>query len=213
MAWCFPYFKPFLGYHVSNPGKREALENFYACCEILKLLRHFFPNLYKQCSLDAWVWGFKGTALLETINDYLKLFNETELENIIKQLVYRLIRMRSFENSRIRNKYWHIIVDGTHLYSATERHCPYCLTREHKDKETGKVNWTEYYHSVLEAKLVINNCIVISIATEFIENEAPNTPKQDCELNLKQSFKNYALNKEDIDFYPDSLRYRFAETS
>ena len=63
----------------------------------------------------------------ETINNYLKLFSETELENIIQQMVYRLIRMRSFENSRIRNKYWHIVVDGTQLYSSNERHCPYCL--------------------------------------------------------------------------------------
>ena len=119
----------------------------------------------------------------ETINDYLKLFEATELECIIHKLVYRLIRMRSFENSRIRNKYWHIVVDGTQLYNSNERHCPQCLTKEHKYKENGNIKWTEYYHNALEAKLVINGCIVISIATEFIENEKPNASKQDCELN------------------------------
>ena len=237
-------------YYKKKPVKRkeirEALENFNACCELLKLLRHFFPDLIpmlKQVSdprhqsytdYENYVLLFvrilgavfhigsmrkisvelnnkiciSNVAVMlkhedlqelpywETINNYLKLFSETELENIIQQMVYRLIRMRSFENSRIRDKYWHIVIDGTQIYSSNERHCPYCLTREHKDKETGKVKWTEYYHCVLEAKLVINNCIVISIATEFIENEEPDAPKQDCEQNafyrlakkLKQRF-------------------------
>ena len=91
--------------------------------------------------------------------------------------------MRSFENSRIRNKYWHVVVDGTHLYSFTERHCGHCLVREFKEKLTGAVIRREYYHAVLEAKLVILGDVVISIATEFVENESPEINKQDCELN------------------------------
>jgi hypothetical protein len=50
-----------------------------------------------------------------TINNYLEKFDSTELESIIQKLVYRLLRMRSFEDSRIRNKYWQIAVDGTQL--------------------------------------------------------------------------------------------------
>ncbi len=38
-----------------------------------------------------------------------------------------------------------------------------------------------YYHYVLEAKLVVGD-IVISIDTEFVENEDENVEKQDCEL-------------------------------
>ena len=91
--------------------------------------------------------------------------------------------MRTFENSKIRNKYWQVIVDGTQLYTFNDRHCEHCLKREHKDKESGQVVRTEYYHVVLEAKLVINGNIVISIATEFVENESPEVKKQDCELN------------------------------
>ena len=130
-----------------------------------------------------------------TINNYLEKVDPVELEEIIQKLVYRLIRMRSFEGSRLRNKYWQILIDGTGLCSFNERHCPNCLTKEHKDKD-GNISWTEYNHSVLEAKLVLNGNIVVSIATEFIENEKPNAPKQDCELNtfyrmaakLKQRF-------------------------
>jgi hypothetical protein len=131
----------------------------------------------------------------KTINDYLEKLQPTELEEIIPQLVNRITRMRSFEKSRIRNKYWQVIVDGTHLYTFDERHCEHCLKREFKD-DTGVVMRTEYYHVALEAKLVIESSIVISIATEFVENESADVKKQDCELNafyrlakkLKQHF-------------------------
>lgn len=129
-----------------------------------------------------------------TINDYLETLDSKALELVVPQLVSRLIRSRAFEGSRIRNRYWQIIVDGSELYNANKRHCPHCLTREHRDAQ-GKVVWTEYYHNVLEAKLVLNGTIVVSIATEFIENEAPNTTKQDCErkafYRLAEKLKRY----------------------
>lgn len=40
-----------------------------------------------------------------------------------------------------------------------------------------------YYHKVLEAKIVLSDEVVISIGTEFIENEKENVSKQDCEIN------------------------------
>jgi len=117
-----------------------------------------------------------------TINDYLEKLPSTESEAIIPKLVYRITRMRSFENSRIRGKYWHMVVDGTQLYSFDERHCAHCLTREFKN-EAGEVVRTQYYHALLEAKLVLNENMVISLATEFVENETATVEKQDCELN------------------------------
>jgi len=131
----------------------------------------------------------------KTINDFLELLEPTELEEVIPQLINRITRMRSFENSRIRNKYWHVVIDGTHLYTFDEEHCKHCLKREFKD-DNGNVVRTEYYHVVLEAKLVVDDNIVISIATEFVENESSDVKKQDCELNafyrlakkLKQHF-------------------------
>jgi hypothetical protein len=106
--------------------------------------------------------------------------------------------MRSFENSKIRGKYWHILVDATQICTFKERHCPHCLTREHKDKKKN-ILWVDYYHVVLEAKLVLHDNIVLSIATEFVENEldeagkpvpepeskkklSQEKKKQDCEL-------------------------------
>ena len=118
----------------------------------------------------------------KTINDYLKELNPTELEGIIPKLALRLTRMRSFENSRIRNKYWQIVLDGTQLHTFNEQHCEHCLVKEYKEKATGAIIRREYYHVVLEAKLVILDDVVISVATEFVENESPDVKKQDCEL-------------------------------
>jgi len=47
-------------------------------------------------------------------------------------------------------------------------------------KETS--SGTIYYHPVLEAKLVTDNGMALSISTTFIENEREDVDKQDCEL-------------------------------
>lgn len=62
-----------------------------------------------------------------------------------------------------------------------ERHCPNCLSETRK-KEGGKTE-KRYYHKVLEAKLVLGEKLVVSLGTEFIENEREDVSKQDCELN------------------------------
>jgi hypothetical protein len=107
----------------------------------------------------------------KTINDCLEKFNPVQLQEIIQVLAVKLIRCKAFLNSRLRGKYWQVIVDGSGLYMFDERHCEHCLTRTHKDK-TGKVTHVDYYHYVLEAKIVFNGSIVISICSEFVENEA-----------------------------------------
>lgn len=40
-----------------------------------------------------------------------------------------------------------------------------------------------YYHKVLEAKIVLSEHVIISLETEFIENEDEKVSKQDCEIN------------------------------
>ena len=94
----------------------------------------------------------------------------------------RLLSEGDSQSSRIRNKFWHIVFDGTQLCVFKERHCEHCLKREFKDENKNVIR-TEYYHVVLEAKLVINEKIVLSVGSEFVENENPDVKKQDCELN------------------------------
>lgn len=167
-------------FHIGSMRKITEDFNNDTCIENFKLML----DLDDLAELPHW----------KTINDYLEELNPNELETILPKLVTRLIRMHTFDNSRIRGKYWQIIVDGVEMHNTNKRHCPHCLTREHKDKD-GNIVWVEYYHCVLEAKLVLNGKIVVSIATEFIENQKPNVSKQDCErkafYRLEKKLKRY----------------------
>ena len=91
----------------------------------------------------------------------------------------RLLRSRVFEGSRIRGKYWQVIVDGTQLESSRRELDPKSLYRIHR-KDTPE-EYREYYYYVLEAKLVLRKNILVSIMTEFVENEGSEDEKQDCE--------------------------------
>ena len=71
------------------------------------------------------------------------------------------------------------MVDGTCLMTFKKRHYKHCLKRVYNKGEENE--YTIYYHYVLEAKLVVGK-IVISLDSEFIENEDENVEKQDCEM-------------------------------
>jgi hypothetical protein len=116
----------------------------------------------------------------ETINDYLKKLEDKELEQIIVKLIKHLIRMRSFEINRVIGKHWQIIFDGVQLESSRKELDEKCLYRVHNK---GKENeYKEYYYYVLEAKLVLGDKIIVSLMSEFVENENKEAEKQDCEL-------------------------------
>src|SRR5699024_826142 len=116
----------------------------------------------------------------DTINNFLSGLKPADLEKIRTYMIKELLKKRSFDDYRINGKYWGIIFDGTGLFSFKEKHCDHCLKRVYTDKETGEKT-TIYMHHVLEAKLVVGD-LVLSIGSEFIENEFEDTPKQDCEL-------------------------------
>jgi len=116
----------------------------------------------------------------ETINDYLKRIDAEALQNVATELVRRLLRMRVFEDARIKGKYWQVLLDGTQLYSSREELPGYYLyRRHHKGTEN---EYKEYYYYLLEAKLVLGEKIVVSILSVFVENEDREPDKQDCEL-------------------------------
>lgn len=130
-----------------------------------------------------------------TVNECLSKLDNTELEKIRKKMIYGLIRKKSFDSAKFLGKHWLVIVDATQLFSFKERHCEHCLTKTF-NKGTEQES-TIYYHQVLEAKIVLDDDMVVSIATEFIENETENISKQDCEIN---SFKR--LSKSLKKMYP-----------
>lgn len=84
-----------------------------------------------------------------------------------------------FDKYRCKDKYFQIVVDGTGVMSFKERHCKHCLKKVYNKGDENE--YSLYYHYVLEAKLVVGD-IVISIDSEFVENEDENIEKQDCEI-------------------------------
>ena len=117
----------------------------------------------------------------DTLNYYLEKLAPECLDGLRKKMVTSLIRGKYFNRGRLFGKYWRIILDGTGLHYFKEKHCDNCLctTRKLEDGKTVKM----YYHKVLEAKIVLSDNVVISVGTEFIENENEDVSKQDCELN------------------------------
>ena len=130
----------------------------------------------------------------DTLNYYLERLSPSCLSQLRKKLVKHLIRMKSFQRGKLLGEYWRIILDGTGLFYFKEKHCDNCLVETAIQENGTKVK--RYYHKVVEAKLVLSDQIVISLDTEFIENEKEDVSKQDCEIEagkrlLKRLAKDY----------------------
>ncbi len=117
----------------------------------------------------------------DTLNYYLEKLSPECISQLRRKMVKSLIRMKSFSRAKLEGKYWRVILDGTGLFYFKERHCENCLVKTVTGKDGTRVK--AYFHKVLEAKLVLSEKIVISIGTEFIENEKEDVAKQDCEIN------------------------------
>lgn len=123
-----------------------------------------------------------------TVNEYLERLDPDELQKVQQEQVYGLIRSKAFYDARFQKK-WLVIVDGTQTYSGSRKLNDGCLERHYnKGTEDEKVN---YHCDVLEAKIVFGESLVVSIASEFIENNGEDAErqknmseeerKQDCE--------------------------------
>lgn len=145
-------------------------------------------NLSKICGQNL-----EEIPYWETIQDVFITINTNELRNIQKYIVKALIRSKMFDKYRFNGSF-QLLFDGTGLSNHDYNLNNNCLTRKHKD---GKIS---YYKYVLECKLVVGN-IIISLDSEFIENEKMLTDKQkqDCETNafkrmikrIKKNFPKY----------------------
>jgi len=180
--------------HVEDPRHQSYIT--YECNVILFMIilknacnlesmRHMTDRLNKEACIKNFQKLFGIDTLEElphydTINDFLSSLSPEELQHIRTYMIKELLKKRSLEAYRIGGKYWGVIIDGTGLFTFNEKHCAHCLKREYKDDE-GNIEKTIYMHHVLEAKLVVGD-MVLSIDSEFIENESEDVPKQDCEL-------------------------------
>lgn len=117
----------------------------------------------------------------DTLNYYLEKLLPECLSDLRKKMVTSLIRGKHFNRNRLLGRHWRVILDGTGLFYFKEKHCENCLCTERKMPDGKKKKF--YYHKVLEAKIVLSDRVIISLGTEFIENEKEDVDKQDCEIN------------------------------
>jgi len=110
----------------------------------------------------------------DTLDHFLGHVPPPALHSLRRQLVHRLIRMKALNEGRLFGHFL-VVLDGTGQLYFRQKHCEHCLTKTIDGK-------TQYYHHVLEAKLVTPEGLAISIGSEFIENSDPKATKQDCEL-------------------------------
>ena len=114
----------------------------------------------------------------DTLNHFLGHVPPGELPKIRRRMVHRLIRMKALDRGRLLGCFL-IAIDGTGQFYFRQRHCEHCLVKTVNGKK-------QYYHHVLEAKLVTPEGLAISVGSEFIENADPKAGKQDCELKAFQ---------------------------
>ena len=110
----------------------------------------------------------------DTLNHFLGHVPPAAMHSLCRAMVQRLIRMKALDGGRLFGHFL-VVLDGTGQFYFREKHCEHCLTKT----VDGKI---QYYHHVLEAKLVTPEGLAISFGSEFIENSDPKATKQDCEL-------------------------------
>lgn len=119
-------------------------------------------NIAKICGLEL-----DEIPHCDTINNVFEQVEVSEIEEIRKYMIVKLIRGKIIKKFLVRDKYYHIIIDGTGLATSREKYNPNCLVKNKTDKNGDK--YQEYSTYVLEAKLVAGD-MVYSIGSEFVEN-------------------------------------------
>lgn len=131
----------------------------------------------------------------DTIINIISEIKHIELEKIQTNMIKLLIRSKMLDKYRF-NGFFHIVIDGTGLYSSKKDLGEQAITKVFYEGEDNELRLYSYY--ALEAKLICGN-MTFSFATEFVENETytdklGNTyrkfDKQDCELKASYRLLN-----------------------
>ena len=140
-------------------------------------------NIAQICNLEL-----EEIPHCDTINDVFEKIKVEEIEEIRKYMINKLIRGKIIQKYKIRDRYYHIVIDGTGLATSRKKYNENCLVKNKTDKNGNE--YQEYSTYVLEAKLIVGE-MVFSIGSEFVENTEGNESKQDCEI---KAFKRLAEN-------------------
>ena len=137
-------------------------------------------NLYRFMGENAKDYMPHGV----TENEFLERLNPEELETIQQNIVYSMIRRKTFDNARVLKK-WQVIIDATELDEGYQKKNAHYLSRCYNRGSDNE--YVKYHRSILEAKIYFGENLVCSIASEPIENseeyrkQSDEVVKQDCE--------------------------------
>ena len=85
-------------------------------------------NIAQICGLEL-----KEIPHCDTINDVFEEVKVEEIEKIRKYMITKLIRGKIIEKYKIRDRYYHIIVDGTGLATSRKKYNENCLVKNKTD--------------------------------------------------------------------------------
>ncbi|MCI5622049.1 MAG: transposase family protein, partial [Lachnospiraceae bacterium] len=137
-------------------------------------------NLYRFMGEDVKDYLPHGV----TENEFLERLDPRELENVQHNIVYSMIRGKTFDNARVLKK-WQVIVDATELDEGYQKKNEHYLSRCYNRGSDNE--YVKYHRSILEAKIYFGENLVRSIASETIENseeyinQSDEAVKQNCE--------------------------------
>ena len=71
----------------------------------------------------------------DTINDVFRNVRVSEIEEIRKYMIVKMIRNKMLSKYKIRGQYYHVIVDGTGLATSRKKYNENCLIKNKTDKK------------------------------------------------------------------------------
>ncbi len=149
---------------------------------------------------------------MDTVEDVMEVLDEKHIETLKTELVKGLLTKKTLRNYRLLGHSYLVVIDGTHVMDVKEGHCAHCL---HQTFKNGKVR---YFHNVVEAKLVGEHGLCLSLATVWVENPEE-YDKQDCEFKgfqrlaekLKACFPRLSLCIVADGLYPNQTFFRICQ--
>ena len=136
---------------INVPSRRQ----FDSVC----LDENFRKNLAAMLGRDI-----PSLASAPTVNHLMERLDPSQMEGMLPELLNHLIRMRALDRFRFEGEFL-VAIDGTELMRwLNRRHCDLCLVAEHQDGRN------DFFHQVVDAKLVSFSGLSFSFGFEFIEN-------------------------------------------
>lgn len=120
--------------------------------------------------------GVGTVADTDTLGYFAEHMPPEAMEDLLASMTRRLIRSKALDSFRLRGAFT-VAVDGSEVCTFNHEPWPGCPHRRLAD------GTTQYFKSVIDAKLVTPGGMALTLATETLTNEGHEVfDKQDCEL-------------------------------